>query len=418
MNSLNFARRIGPFLILFWMVPTPALHAQWVVGPEEELTTIQDALDRAAPGDTIRVTRGVYTESDLVLTYPVVLTGDEGAVIDGAGEGSILVIRANEVTIEGLTLRNTGFSHMHDYAAILVDQAEDVRIRNNRLEEVYFGIYLAETRGGQIEQNVIHSQWRSESGSGNGIHLWNADRPVVTGNRVSGQRDGIYLEFVNGAEIRGNHSEGNRRYGLHFMFSDDSRYLDNEFRNNGAGVAVMYSSRVEMRGNRFVENWGGSSYGLLLKDMTESRIEGNRFTRNTTAIFSEGSSKMEIVRNRFELNGYAIKIRSNSRDNHFSDNLFIENTFDVGTDSRRNPNTFEGNYWSHYEGYDLDRDGIGDVPYRPVRLFSMMVERYPQSMILLRSMMVRMLDMAEQVFPVLTPATLIDDSPKMERWND
>jgi len=177
----------------------------------------------------------------------------------------------------------------------------------------------------------------------------------------------------------------------------------------------MYSSNVDMTGNLFEHNWGASSYGLLLKDMQESRIENNRFYRNTIGIFSESSSNIDIHRNNFELNGYAVNIKSSSRANRFTENNFIENSFDVTTDSPRNPNTFDGNYWSHYEGYDLDRDGIGDVPYRPVRLFSVITQRQPEALILLRSMLITLLDTAERVMPILTPQTLTDERPKMER---
>lgn len=403
---------------LWLLLPLTPVHGQWVVGSDGNLNSISEAIALASEGDTVEVASGIYFEHDLVIDKSISIIGTDGAVIDGEGKGTLIVIRADGVTIEGLTLRNTGFSHVYDHAAILIEEVADPKILNNRLENIFFGIYLAETQGGEIRGNSIQSDEHREAASGNGIHLWNSTGPTVVGNHIQGQRDGIYLEFVTDAEIRENTSVGNNRYGLHFMFSNDCRYVGNEFRRNGAGVAVMYSSRVEMVENRFLENWGGSSYGLLLKDMTESLVARNEFFKNTTAIFSEGSSKMDVRDNRFELNGWAIKIRSNSRDNRFTGNLFIENTFDVGTDSRRNPNLFEQNYWSHYDGYDLDRDGIGDVPYRPVRLFSMMIDRYPSSMILLRSLLISILDAAEQVFPVLTPADLVDEMPKMNRNDD
>jgi nitrous oxidase accessory protein len=228
-------------------------------------------------------------------------------------------------------------------------------------------------------------------------------------------RDGIYLEFAENARIHGNISNKNNRYGLHYMFSNGGTYYDNIFRENGAGVAVMYSENVDMKNNLFEHNWGSSSYGLLLKDMRHSTIEGNRFYRNTVAIYSESSSNLTIHRNDIELNGWAVNIKSNSMRNHFTENNFIENSFDVRTDSPRNNNIFEGNYWSNYEGYDLDRNGIGDVPYRPVSLFSIIIERQPESLILMRSMFIRLLDMAERIMPVLTPQTLFDEQPKMQR---
>ena len=252
-----------------------------------------------------------------------------------------------------------------------------------------------------------------EADSGNGIHLWDVERVQVTGNRISGHRDGIYLEFARGVILRENVSEENLRYGLHFMFSDDSFYQDNTFRRKGAGVAVMYSKNVIMTGNRFQENWGPAVYGLLLKDVQDSLVEGNLFRENSVALFVEGTDRVTFRMNQVERNGWAVRILGSAQDNHFTANNFIENTFDVTTNARRSENTFEGNYWSAYRGYDLTGDGRGDVPHRPVRLFSTMVERKPAALILLRSFFVDVLEVAERVLPVLTPETLVDPSPRM-----
>jgi nitrous oxidase accessory protein len=77
-------------------------------------------------------------------------------------------------------------------------------------------------------------------------------------------------------------------------------------------------------------------------------------------------------------------------------------------------NTFNGNYWDKYEGYDLDRNGTGDVPYRPVSLYSMIAERNPTTMMLFRSFMVSLLDKSEKIIPGITPESLKDDRPLMK----
>ena len=385
------------------------------VSPDGEIRSIKAAVEIAQPGDHILVEAGTYMESEIEVTKPLILEGVDRPVIDGNREGNILVIRADSVTVKGFMIKNTGRSYVRDYSAILLENSMDFLIEDNELDNVYFGIYLAETDRGIIRGNRIESYDRREAASGNGIHLWSVRNPIIQDNTVMGMRDGIYLEFAEGAEISGNRSNDNNRYGLHFMFSDNSVYHNNIFRRNGAGVAVMYSENVDMTGNIFEHNWGSSAYGLLLKDMQKSRIEGNRFYRNTVAIFSESSSDITIRRNNFELNGYAVNIKSSSRNNNFTENNFIENSFDVTTDSPRNPNSFDGNYWSQYEGYDLERNGIGDVPYRPVRLFSVITQRQPEALILLRSMLVNLLDTAERIMPVLTPQALTDENPKMER---
>jgi nitrous oxidase accessory protein len=177
----------------------------------------------------------------------------------------------------------------------------------------------------------------------------------------------------------------------------------------------MYTENVVMEGNLFHHNWGSAAFGLLLKDIRDSRIVNNVFRQNSVALYAEGSNRMTVQGNEFIENGWAVKIMANSEDNLFTDNNFVGNTFDVATNSRQAYSTFRGNYWDAYHGYDLDRDGYGDVPFRPVRLFSLLVERNEPALALLRSLLVDVLDAAERVIPSLTPQTLVDEHPRMGR---
>jgi nitrous oxidase accessory protein len=387
---------------------------QIVVGPAGDVATITEAVQRARPGDTVRVLAGVYREPTILIDRRITLLGDGWPRIDGAGAGQHLIrITADSVTVRGLVLSNTGISYVRDHAAIEFDGVQGCTAVGNRLEDNFFGIYVARSSGCRIADNVISASGLRETSSGNGIHLWNASDVLVERNQIRGQRDGIYLEHVRDATLRGNVSEGNLRYGLHFMFSSGNSYLGNTFRSNGAGVAVMYAKDVVMMDNTFEDNWGPTAYGLLLKEISDSRITGNRFIGNTTALSSEGSLRVLVANNRFERNGWAARVMANSQENRFVDNDFIDNAFDVTTNSRQNFNVFERNYWSRYSGYDLNGDGFGDVPFRPVRLFALLVERTPLALVLLRSVFVDLLDIAERVAPLLTPETLVDEQPRM-----
>ena len=51
--------------------------------------------------------------------------------------------------------------------------------------------------------------------------------------------------------------------------------------------------------------------------------------------------------------------------------------------------------------------------FRPVRLFSLVVEQNEPALVLQRSLLVGLLDLAEAVFPVLTPAKLADADPSL-----
>src|SRR5690606_31419546 len=220
-------------------------------------------------------------------------------------------------------------------------------------------------------------------------------------------------EFVYHSTITNNKAKKNLRYGLHFMFSHNDVYESNTFTDNGAGVAVMYSRNVTMLKNTFDENWGEASYGLLLKELSDSQIEHNRFVRNTTGIYLEGTTRVKIQKNHFQGNGWAMKMQASCMDNQINRNNFYGNTFDVATNGRLTLNKFESNYWDKYEGYDLNKDGFGDVPYHPLSLFTVLVEKNPSAMLLFRSFMITLLDKSEKVLPSITPDNFKDEKPLM-----
>ncbi|MBL8977683.1 MAG: nitrous oxide reductase family maturation protein NosD [Gemmatimonadetes bacterium] len=383
------------------------------VAPGTALPTISTALGVAADGDTIRVGPGEYREPELVIARRLTLLGEGWPVLVG-GDHQILTVTADDVTIAGFVLREVSPSATDDRAAIKVRDAGRCRIENNTLIDTFFGIYLSRAAGCVVRGNRIRGSGTTEALSGNAIHSWSSNDLRIEGNLVRGHRDGIYLEFTTGAVVRDNTSSGNLRYGLHFMFSNQCEYTDNHFLANGAGVAVMYSHHVLMERNTFAESWGSGAYGVLLKDISDSRLTGNRFDRNSTGLFGEGTNRVEVTGNEFTRNGWGVRIMADAHETAFTGNRFSGNSFDVSSNSANAASRFRGNYWDRYAGYDLDRDGYGDVPFAPVRLFALVVQQNEPALILLRSFFVSLLDLAERVAPVLTPRMMEDPRPLMQ----
>ncbi|MCB7482102.1 nitrous oxide reductase family maturation protein NosD [Gramella sp. ASW11-100T] len=376
--------------------------------------SIKSAIEAANPGDTIYVKKGTYKEYNIGIAKPLTIIGEENTVIDGENKGEIITIQANNVTINGLTIVNVGTSYTTDYAALRVVKSENFLLQNLKLQRLFFGIYLEKAKNGKVLNNTVMGDAVEEFSSGNGIQLWYCQNVEVKGNRIEGVRDGIYLEFSDEITISDNISSDNLRYGLHFMFSNNDIYENNVFENNGAGVAVMFSKFISMKGNTFRKNWGTASFGLLLKEINDSEIINNNFVENTVGINIEGSNRINYTNNDFRNNGWAIKVRGACYSNIFSRNNFFNNSFDISYNSKLNDNSFDRNYWSSYTGYDLNRNGIGDVPYRPVKLFSYIVNRTPETIILLRSLFIDIIDFSEKVSPVFTPDNLMDKNPLLK----
>ncbi|WP_242202934.1 nitrous oxide reductase family maturation protein NosD [Aestuariivivens insulae] len=383
-----------------------------------EITSLKSAISAAKDFDTIVVKKGTYIEHNILVDKPVTIIGENYPVIDGESKGEIITIVSDSVTVDGLYIINVGNSYTSDYAAIRVKRSKHFTIKNLVLEKLFFGIYLEKSNYGKIYHNKIIGDAVQEYNSGNGIQLWYSNHIDIEHNYITQVRDGIYLEFSNNCLIKNNTSTENLRYGLHFMFSNYDTYQDNTFENNGAGVAVMFSKNIKMYNNLFKENWGTASYGMLLKEINDAEIIGNTFKENTIGINIEGSNRILYKNNNFSNNGWAIKVRGACYTNKFLENNFLYNSFDVSYNSKVNDNIFDKNYWSNYTGYDLNKDGIGDVPYRPVKLFSYIVNRTPETIILLRSLFIDILDFSEKVSPVFTPDNLQDQNPltKKIQW--
>lgn len=401
------------FLIL-QILGTVVYSKTIVVGKDKDFNTINSAVKAASAFDTIEVQSGLYKERTLLINKPLVLIGKNQPTIDGENKFEVVSIKSNFVTLSGFRIARSGYASISDPAGIKIYNADHVIVENNIIDDTFFGIYLQLCRNCIIRNNHLTAHALAEQEIGNGIHCWKSDSLQIIANKIIGHRDGIYFEFVTNSIIWRNISNRNKRYGLHFMFSHNDAYIANVFKHNGAGVSVMFTHGVKMYNNTFSENWGDASYGILIKEISDSYIEGNVFIKNTMAIFMEGASRILLAKNVFKTNGWAIKIQASSMDVKVTSNNFTGNTFDVTTNGSLVLNTFNGNYWDKYEGYDINRDRIGDIPYHPISLYSMIVEKNPPAMVLFRSIIVDLIDKSERVIPSLTPDNLVDNKPLMK----
>ena len=405
------------FLILF--ICTQFLYSSVqaktiYVGKNKSIKTIKDAVKSSSHGDSVIVDAGTYYEKNLIIDKSITLSGINYPIIDGEGKYEIVSIKVSNVVFTGFKIQHSGYATLEDPAGIKIYDSNNVTILNNIIDDTFFGIYAQYAKNCLIKNNTLTAHGKEEQEIGNGIHCWKSDSMQIIGNKISGHRDGIYFEFVTNSIIWRNQSIKNIRYGLHFMFSHNDSYINNIFSGNGAGVAVMYTHGVKMYNNIFEQNWGDAAYGLLLKDISDSYIEGNIFVKNTSGIHMEGASRIQLGKNIFKNNGWAIQIQASCMDVNVSHNNFLGNTFDVATNGTLVMNTFNNNYWDKYEGYDLNKDSYGDVPFRPISMFSMIIANNPQTMILFRSIMVSLLDKTERIVPTLIPENLKDEHPFMK----
>ena len=383
------------------------------VGSNKSIKSIKKAIALAKVGDTVLVHKGLYKEGNIIINKRIVFIGKNYPILDGQKKFEVLSVKANGVIIRGFKVVKSGYATLEDPCGIKVYNKNNVIIQNNILDDNFFGIYIQNGSNCIVKNNKIFAYGKEEQRIGNGIHCWKSNNLQIISNTILGHRDGIYFEFVTNSTIKGNFSSKNVRYGLHFMFSNDDAYISNVFKNNGAGVAVMFTKRVKMINNHFEENWGDAAYGLFLKEISDSYIIGNKFSKNTSGIHMEGTTRILVEKNIFQANGWGMKIQASCMENEIKNNNFLGNTFDISTNGSLVLNTFNGNYWDKYEGYDLDKNGVGDVPFHPLSLFSVITENNPSAMLLFRSFMITLLDKSEKILPSITPDNFIDKTPLM-----
>ncbi|MFZ1704508.1 MAG: nitrous oxide reductase family maturation protein NosD [Saprospiraceae bacterium] len=411
MKKLNWSFLL--FILCIGNVWHPLNAREIHVGPGKTFTSIRQALFETKDNDTLWVHHSIYREGNIVINKSIWMFGVDLPVLDGQYEYEVVSIKANHVVFSGFKVQNSGFASINDPCGVRVYDGLGVTIENNFFENNFFGIYLQYSQHCIVKNNTLTATATDEHRIGNGVHCWKSDSLQIIGNRIEGHRDGIYFEFVTHSIIWRNVSKNNLRYGLHFMFSNNDAYVNNYFESNDAGVAVMYSKHVTMYGNTFIGSVGDAAYGILLKEISDAEIIGNRFSNNTAALFLDGANRILIQKNIFTQNGWGIKIMASCVDNKIEWNNFLKNTFDVSTNGSVVMNSFSKNYWDKYEGYDLDKNGVGDVPYHPLSIYSTIIENNPTAMLLFRSFMVTLLERTEKLIPSLTPIEFKDETPVM-----
>ena len=399
-----------------FLAGSTALATTITVSRSGPVASIQQAISQAAPGDVIRVQSGLYS-GNIVLNRSVTLEGVGRPVVRGNGRGSVVTITAPGCTVRGFTIENSGPMLVDEDSGILLRSGGN-HIENNELRDVLFGIYFYRSNDNVISGNVIRGRTQLEPGErGSAIHIWDSLRNTITDNTITGARDGMYLQNASNSVIVNNRIS-NLRYGLHYMFSDDNRFEDNVFFDNVAGAAIMYSQRIDFRRNSFVRNRGFSSFGILFQDSRYCVAEDNDFSDNATGIFMEALRDSVFRRNTIAANDVAIQAFSSASGITFAGNNFVENLSPLQLIGKELDTRWmeggSGNYWSGYDGYDLDANGIGDLPFRIQNAFEHLEGNFPRVRLYLFSPAAQALALSDRMFPVIAGPSISDPAPLMK----
>jgi nitrous oxidase accessory protein len=375
-----------------------------------DASPLQARVDAAAPGSTVEVEPGEYV-GDLVLDKPLRLVGRGRPRLVGAGDGSVVRVRADDVTVEGFDIDGRRGGDLSRDSSGVHSASHRTTLRDLRIADALFGVYLREANGAVVERCAIRGiPGRDPGEKGSGIHAYNMEGFRFEGNEVVDVRDGLYLQNASSGSLRGNVAR-DVRYGLHYMFSDDNVFEGNTFENGAAGTAIMYSRRIVFRRNRFLRNRGFASVGLLFQGCDDVLAEENLVADNARGVFIEGSHRITILRNVIAGSDVAVVLYDPNGGHRFEGNSFVGNMTPLDLVARQTDTVFVGNYWSGNHGPDLDGDGRSDHPYRLSSVFDHLRGNLTAADLVSDSFAAAAIGAAESAFPVLRLVPVEDPSP-------
>jgi nitrous oxidase accessory protein len=375
--------------------------------------SLQDAINKAGARDTLILQAGVYS-GPIVIDRPLELLGNNGVIIDGQGVGRVVSIAASDVTVRGLTIRNSGDSLATEDAGIFVTPEGDrAQVEDNLLTGNLIGIYLKGPDNALVRNNVIiGSKNPHVNDRGNGVQLWNTPGSVVEGNDISLGRDGIFVTTSRDNIFRNNIMR-DLRFAVHYMYTNDSTVAGNQSSGNHVGYALMYSNNLEVHNN---VSDGDRDRGLFLNFANESNISGNQINGAEKCFFIYNANYNRIDKNHFSNCEIGIHFTAGSEGNDVYGNAFVDNRTQVkyvGTRYVEWSLNGRGNFWSDNPAFDLDDDGIADQAYLPNDMVDQLLWRHPLAKLLLNSPAMQVLRWAQSEFPSLHPGGVSDSVPLM-----
>lgn len=372
------------------------------------------ALKTAGAGDTLRLGPGRH-QGGLDIMRPVTIDCAAGAEIDAGGQGSVLTLRAPEVTISGCTLTGSGSDHgALDSGIRLLKGADGARILQNRLSGNLYGVDIHGARNAEVKGNTIEGrQDHRMNARGNAVYLWDARGAEVVGNDIRWGRDGIFVNTSHSNAFVGNRFR-DLRFAVHFMYANKSEVRGNLSIGNHLGYAVMFSKGLRLLNN---VSLGDAQHGIMLNYTNSSEVRGN-LVRNggDRCLFIYNAHKNRVTGNRFERCGIGVHFTAGSERNAISGNAFVGNRTQVkyvGSKWLDWSDGGIGNYWSDFAAYDLNGDGLADTPYRPNDSMDHILWTQPSARLLLGAPAVQLVKWAQSAFPALLPGGVIDKAPLM-----
>ncbi len=383
---------------------------------------LQDVIDKADENSIINLPKGLYKGS-IKITKPLTIVGDkEGSVLDGEGKGTVIEILSSHVTLKNLLIRNSGEMHQSLDAAIKIHDVSYVEVRDCDIDDCLFGIDLQNVTDSKIIGNTIKSKDFDLGLRGDGLRLWYSNDNLVKNNHLYKSRD-MVVWYSHGNIIEENYGEYGR-YSLHFMYTGANVVKNNVYEHNSVGIFFMYSRDTLATGNIIKNSLGATGMGIGLKEASNFTIKDNTVIYCAEGFYIDWSPYEPgmpnlIENNNILYNAEGMHFHAISLDSDIKNNNFVGNMENVVNDSKKtkiSENRWDGNYWDDYEGFDRDKDGVGDTPYLAYAYADKMWLYNPNVKFFYGSPVIAIIDFLAKLAPFSEPVLqLSDNNPRMKR---
>jgi len=387
-------------------------------------SVLQDAIDAAPSGSILKLPAGVYKGS-IVINKPITIVGkEEGVVIDGEGNGTVITAKGSFITLKNLKIIGSGERHDTLDAAIKMMEGSQCEISDCVIEDCLFGIDLQMIKNSIISNNFITSKDIDLGLRGDGLRLWYSNDNIVTKNALVKSRD-MVIWYSHGNKIVNNSGEYGR-YSLHFMYAGKNLVKNNHYQFNSVGIFFMYSKDTTAEGNVVKSSLGATGMGIGLKDVSNFVLRNNTVLYNAQGIYIDRSpfepdTHNWIEDNKIIYNSEALHFHSLSENNILKNNTIMGNIEDIVNDSRgskTNDNEIVGNYWDKYEGFDANGDNIGDTPHRVYQYADQLWVYNKDVKFFYASPVISLLNFLAKLAPFSKPLFLLEDNePKVKIEN-
>lgn len=382
------------------------------------LLPLQPLVDAALPGSTLNPPPGIYS-GPVVIAKPLTVDGGGQVQVRGNGKGTVVSISGSNVTLRGLHIAGSGELHDGVDAGILVE-GQHHRIEGNHLEDVLFGIHLRQARDTTVRNNHVTGKDLSLGMRGDAIRIWNGTGNRIEDNRFQRARD---LTLINAPD---NRITGNRfvdgRYGMHIVFSPRLRIERNHFSDMGTGIIVLYSRDVELRRNHIEHALTGGGAGIVFKESDTGLVEGNTVLHCAVGLKVDAPPEpvgvLTVRDNTFAHNVIGLFFYGEAGGHRFTANRIEKNltTVAISGQGAGAANIWQGNRWDDYQGFDRNKDGIGDTPHESWIFADRIWMETPMATFFRNSPGLELLDFLERMAPFSLPYRILQDpAPDMRR---